>query len=90
MPIDISIEAILATLVVCIGLVLGAAPLRPIQWRVWAGKVEREGEAGFGGDSAKDYVGNPFSVLETRPGFVDIQKQRREFAAWIKGSGATT
>ncbi|KAI1373620.1 magnesium transporter [Hypoxylon crocopeplum] len=87
LPIDITIETIVATFVVCLGMVLGTSKLRPIQWRVWAGKIEREGEAGFlnsSGGVEKDYVGNPFQLLESRPGFVDIRKQRKEFAEWAK------
>ncbi|PVH87205.1 putative elongation factor 1-beta [Cadophora sp. DSE1049] len=90
LPIDISIETIVAIFTVCLGLVLGTSELRPIQWRVWAGKIEREGEAGFSnsdGDVDKDYVGNPFRLLESRPGFVDIRKQRKEFAAWVREGG---
>lgn len=90
MPLDISIEAVVATAVICLGLVLGSPPLRPIQWRVWAGKIEREGEDGFldaSGEVSKSYVGNPFQTLETRPGFMDIRKQRKEFADWVKNSG---
>ncbi|KEY64968.1 hypothetical protein S40285_08557 [Stachybotrys chlorohalonatus IBT 40285] len=88
LPIDIYIETIVATLVVSFGLVLGAPGLRPIQWNVWAGKIEREGEAGFldgGGHVEKDFRGNPFAALESRRGFVDIRKQRREFTEWVKG-----
>jgi hypothetical protein len=73
-----------------LGLVLGTPELRPIQWRVWAGKIEREGERGFmngDGQVDKDYVGNPFRMLESRPGFVDIRKQRREFAEWVREGG---
>ncbi|KAK3695185.1 magnesium transporter [Podospora appendiculata] len=96
LPVDIAIETVVATLVILLGLVLGTRPLRPIQWRVWAGKIEREGEEGFvdnEGEVNKDYVGNPFRMLEARPGFVDIRKQRREFAQWVKngdsaGAGA--
>ncbi|KAH7136640.1 membrane magnesium transporter-domain-containing protein [Dactylonectria macrodidyma] len=87
LPIDISIEALASTLVVCLGLVLGSPKLRPIRWHEWAGKIEREGAAGFrsgGGEVDKDYQGNPFGALETRPGFVDIRKQRRDFADWVK------
>ncbi|KAF7559579.1 hypothetical protein G7046_g4579 [Stylonectria norvegica] len=87
LPIDISIEALVATLVVCLGLVVGAPPLRPIRWHEWAGKIEREGEAGFlagNGDVDKDYRGSPFRVLEARSGFVDIRKERRDFAEWVK------
>jgi len=41
---------------------LGAEELKPITWRVWAGKAERE--SGGGG---------PFQGLEERLGFVDIR-----------------
>ena len=83
----------LATVITCLGLAMGSQTLRPIQWRVWAGKIEREGEAGFldgsgSGRPERDYRGSPFSVLETRPGFVDIRRQRREFAEWAKGGNA--
>ncbi|KAI1492647.1 transmembrane protein 32 [Biscogniauxia mediterranea] len=87
LPIDITIETIIATFVICLGLVSGTSRLRPIQWRVWAGQIERVGEAGFlnsSGEVEKDYVGNPFRLLESRPGFVDIRKQRKEFAEWVK------
>ena len=87
LPLDISIETIIATLMVCLGLVLGTPELRPIQWRVWAGKIEREGEKGFSNSSGevdKDYMGNPFKVLESRPGFVDIRRQKKEFAEWVR------
>jgi membrane magnesium transporter 1 len=81
---------VVATFVVVFGLVLNTAPLRPIRWRVWAGQIEREGEQAFknaNGEVAKEYVGNPFKLLETRPGFVDIRKQRKEFAEWVKTQG---
>ncbi|KAI1770908.1 magnesium transporter [Hypoxylon cercidicola] len=87
LPIDITIETLVATFVICLGMVLGTSNLRPIQWRVWAGKIEREGEAGFmnsSGEVEKDYVGNPFRLLESRPGFVNIRQQRKEFAEWVK------
>ena len=94
LPTDISIETIVATIVVCFGLILGAPNLRPIQWRVWAGKIEREGDAGFrtgSGEVERDYLGNPFRVLESRPGFVNIRKQRTDFAEWVKnGEKAAT
>lgn len=90
LPIDIAIETVVATFIVVLGLVLNTAPLRPIRWHVWAGQIEREGEEAFkgaDGETAKDYVGNPFKLLETRPGFVDIRKQRQEFAEWVKSTG---
>ncbi|KAL2020185.1 hypothetical protein VTK56DRAFT_8709 [Thermocarpiscus australiensis] len=91
LPVDIVIETVTATLITLLGLVLGTRPLRPIEWRVWAGKIEREGEEGFtdnAGNVDKDFVGNPFSVFETRPNFVDIRKQRREFVEWVKKGDA--
>lgn len=93
LPVDIVIEAVAATLTVCLGLVLGAPVLRPIRWRVWAGKLEREGRAGFatrddGGSGREAFVGNPFRMLEARPGFVDIRRQRSEFSQWAKSSGS--
>lgn len=89
---DIIMEAIAATLIVCLGLVIDAPALRPIRWRVWAGKIEREGSAGFAagsdaGGSKCAFVGNPFRMLEARPGFVDIRRQRSEFTLWAKGHG---
>lgn len=90
LPIDIAIEAVVAIVVILVGLVLGTRSPRPIQWRVWAGKIEREGWEGFvdsSGEVEKDYLGSPFSYLETRPNFVDIRKQRREFAEWVKNNG---
>ncbi|KAI0426805.1 magnesium transporter [Xylaria sp. FL1042] len=93
LPIDITIETIVATFIICLGLVSGTNQLRPIQWRVWAGKIEQEGEAGFknnSGEVEKDYVGNPFRLLESRPGFIDIRKQRSEFATWVKGNTTET
>jgi membrane magnesium transporter 1 len=82
LPLDISIETITATVIICAGLVLNAAPLHPIQWRVWAGKIEREGNSGLGRaekEGRDDSIGNPFRGLEIRPGFVDVRKQRQDF-----------
>jgi hypothetical protein len=93
LPLDISIETIVAVFAVCLGLVLNTPELRPIQWRVWAGQIEREGEKGFMGSDGtldKDYMGNPFKTLESRPGFIDIRQQRKEFAEWVREGGATS
>ena len=62
LPLDISIETILSVVFICVGLVLGAEELKPISWRLWAGKVARE--SGGGG---------PFQGLEDRFSFVDIR-----------------
>jgi len=62
LPLDISLETIISVILICIGLVSGAEELKPVTWRAWAGKVERE--SGGGG---------PFQGLEDRMGFVDIR-----------------
>ena len=65
------------------GVVLSSPGLKPIQWNVWAGKLERSQEArevkevGVGG-------GNPYAGLEERPGFLDVRGRRKEFAQWIR------
>lgn len=69
---------------------MGSQTLRPIEWNVWAGKIEREGDVGFldgSGDVDKNFRGSPFLFLESRPGFVDIRKQRQQFSNWAKGDG---
>lgn len=62
LPLDISLETIVSVVFICLGLVVGAEDLKPINWRVWAEKVEKE--SGGGG---------PFQGLEDRLGFVDIR-----------------
>ena len=62
LPLDISIETILSVVFICAGLVLGAEELKPISWRLWARKTERESGAG-----------GPFQGLEDRFGVVDIR-----------------
>ena len=57
---------------------------------MWAGTIEREGERGFQdneGNTAKDWAGNPFMMLERRAGFVDVREERRAFGEWVR-SGA--
>lgn len=62
---------------------MSSQELKPIQWNIWAGRLERSKDAraikefGIGG-------GNPYASLEDRPGFLDIRGQRKEFAKWIK------
>ena len=62
LPLDITIEALAAVLLVSSGLVLGAEKLKPISWNVWAGEIEREGGSR-----------NPYNALEYRPGFWDVR-----------------
>lgn len=62
LPVDISLETLTSVILICVGLVLGSEELKPISWRVWAGKVEREHGAG-----------GPFGGLEERWGFMDVR-----------------
>lgn len=72
LPLDISLETIISVMLICIGLVSGVEELQPIEWRVWAGKVER------------DRKGGPYTGLEERMGFVNIRAKRKEFADWVR------
>ncbi|RMJ23123.1 hypothetical protein PHISP_06017 [Aspergillus sp. HF37] len=76
LPQDMVIEALVALVVVSVGLVLGAEQLKPISWSVWAGQIEREGGEG-----------NPYRRLEERTGFMDVRVKRKEFADWIRNAG---
>ncbi|MCJ1300852.1 hypothetical protein MMC08_003651 [Hypocenomyce scalaris] len=86
LPLDITLETIVSVLVICVGLVLGAEELKPISWRVWAGRIEREKEVGREGKGGVG--GNPFQGLEERVGFMDIRAKRKEFAEWVREGGA--
>lgn len=83
LPPDITLETVLSIFLLCVGVVLSSQELKPIQWNVWAGRLERSKDAraikefGVGG-------GNPYATLEDRPGFLDIRGQRKEFAKWVK------
>ncbi|PSK55319.1 Brefeldin A resistance protein [Elsinoe australis] len=87
LPLDITIETLFSVFIICIGIVLSAPDLKPIQWREWAGKVEKEKQkplknldGGFGG--------NPYIALEQRTGFLDIRAERKKFAEWVKEGGS--
>ena len=83
LPLDITLETLFSVLLLCVGVVMSSASLKPIQWNVWAGSLERSKEAraikevGVGG-------GNPYAALEERPGFLDIRAQRRAHEKWIQ------
>lgn len=86
LPLDITIETLASVLILCIGVVLGAQELKPIQWRVWAGRLEREKrQSQVTLDSG--FVENPYRALDERAGFLDIRSRRKEFAAWIREGG---
>ncbi|KAL1306914.1 hypothetical protein AAFC00_005557 [Neodothiora populina] len=82
LPLDVTLETLVSVLLICVGIVLGSPELKPIQWRVWAGKLEREKSK-----QNKDELGprgNPYAALEQRAGFLDIRRARGDFAAWVK------
>ncbi|KAF2460907.1 magnesium transporter [Lineolata rhizophorae] len=95
LPTDIVLETLASVVVLCVGIVLASPPLKPIQWRVWAGRIEREermtpeqkarlGNRRVGGPGTS---GNPFRVLEERMGFWDVRSKRKEFADWVREGG---
>ena len=59
---DITLETLVAVVLVSIGLVAGTEKLKPISWSVWAGEIEKEGGAE-----------NPFRGLEDRIGFWNVR-----------------
>ncbi|GAM41517.1 hypothetical protein TCE0_042f14696 [Talaromyces pinophilus] len=75
-PLDITIETLIAVILVSAGLVSGAEKLKPVTHSAWAGQIEREGGAK-----------NPYKNLEIRSGFWDVRKSRQEFADWMRTQG---
>lgn len=65
-PLDVTLETLVAIIFVTLGLVLGSERLRPISWSVWAGEIEKEGG-----------VRNPFRGFEDRIGFWDVKVRSR-------------
>jgi len=69
-PTDITLETLLATALLCFGIVARyAGELRPIHLRVWTGKLERERGAGTWAQLDGDAVGG---------GFWDVRSARRQ------------
>lgn len=90
LPLDITLETLTAVLLLCVGIVIGSPELKPIQWRVWAGKLEKDKSAkteSINGDPLGPR-GNPYAALEQRQGFLDIRSQRNEFADWVKSGSS--
>jgi len=77
------LETLISVLLLCVGVVLSAPELKPIQWRVWAGKLERE-KRKTQKDLDSEIVENPYRALDERAGFLDIRARRKEFATWIR------
>lgn len=61
LPLDIILETLIGATLLAIGIVVSQAELRPIVYKVWAGKQERETGSG------------PVAGLEERSGFLDIR-----------------
>lgn len=101
LPFDISIETVLSVVLICAGLVMDAEQLKPIRWRVWAGQVEKESGGGGPFQGLENRVG--FMDIRVRISYllrimgqlcgltliVLAQKQRKEFADWIRDKGNT-
>lgn len=91
LPLDITLETLISVLLLCVGVVTSSPDLKPIQWRVWAGRMEKDKaakNAPLGADGLGPR-GNPYQGLEERPGFLDVRAKRGEFAAWVRdGAGA--
>lgn len=81
LPLDITIETLVSVAILCLGLVTSSAELRPIQWKTWAGKIEKE-PAQEPTSLDNGMPGNPFAALEERVGFLDIRAQRKAFSEW--------
>ncbi|KAF8475656.1 DNA mismatch repair protein MSH5 [Kalaharituber pfeilii] len=77
LPLDIVLETIISVSLLCTGIVLSGWELKPIQWRIWAGQLEREKGQG------------PYEFLESRLGFLDIRAKRTEFSNWVKDREST-
>lgn len=101
LPLDITIELLVSILILSAGVVVSSPQLKPIQWRRWAGKIQREGRHGEGkwtreGEEVLS-EGDPFSFLgldagiggkgEGRRGFWDVRGKRKEYAEWAKSGG---
>ncbi|KAK5166753.1 magnesium transporter [Cryomyces antarcticus] len=85
LPLDITLETLIAVGLICVGLVLGSPALRPIEWARWAGQLEAESAEELAkGREEGEVLGNPFAALEHRYGFLDIRRKRKEFAEWVR------
>ncbi|KAK9237408.1 magnesium transporter [Lipomyces kononenkoae] len=68
LPVDIVAETVVATALFALGQVLAANKLQPVEFAKWAKGLEREGKS-------------PFASLEQRPGFMNVNKLREEYAS---------
>lgn len=89
LPLDITLEALVSTLMLCAGIVLSSPELKPIAWRTWANSVEqKEGLRSKGKLKlpGKEEIGqevNPFKGLEERPAFMDIRVSGSPYCGFL-------
>ncbi|KAF3910592.1 hypothetical protein ABW21_db0203267 [Orbilia brochopaga] len=90
LPLDITLETLVSVALLLVGIVISGWELKPISLRKYAGLLESGQIVPDGGDkSAKGRKKGLFDGLEERPGFLDVRKQRKEFADWVKQQGGT-
>ncbi|KAF1817120.1 hypothetical protein P152DRAFT_453720 [Eremomyces bilateralis CBS 781.70] len=91
LPLDITLELLLSLFLLCTGIILHSAPLRPIRWRAWAEQIEKDQSRPEGRKAIRapkgEMVAHPFRFLEERRGFLDIRAKRMEFADWVRQAG---
>jgi len=64
----------------CLAVVLNSAEMKPVQWRDWASKQERENPRYL----MPALIATNFrtsNIIKNRPGFIDIRAKRREYLA---------
>jgi membrane magnesium transporter 1 len=92
-----TIELLVSTVLITVGVVLASPKLRPITWSEWAAEIERhrgawrvrgqEGDDIRGTEKEGDVLRNPYQNLEARMGFWDVRSARKEFANWVRKGG---
>ncbi|KAI4155890.1 MAG: hypothetical protein LQ340_000670 [Diploschistes diacapsis] len=93
LPLDIIIETLVSVALLCVAIVIGAEELKPINWRVWAGNIEKQRlERKSGADDLGKMREEGYEWLENgkRKGFLDIRGMRQDFAEWAKGNSLSS
>ncbi|KAF3914487.1 hypothetical protein AA313_de0205530 [Arthrobotrys entomopaga] len=84
LPLDITLETLISVSLLLLGIVSSGWVLKPISLRSYAGLLESGSILPDGVDGKTKRGRGVFDGLEDRPGFLDIRKQRKEFAEWVK------
>ena len=77
----IKIETVVSVLLLCLAVVLNSAEMKPVKWREWASKQERENPRYLHPFLKSVANTSTSNILENRPGFIDIRAKRTEFLA---------